>query len=713
MRVALARPANCLVLVVLLAACANAARGGSGTIITLPLGPRAMVNGLSLTVDCRWAQGYGYRPVRIDVSCAPPAAVDRTLTVEVGMADWSPNEEFVTVAADIEIPAGSTAVSRVIAVPQLGFAQFFTMRVWEDGAFVKDLSVENHSISTAGFWATDANAPRILFVGSGSIDVSQFSFLGQLTPYGQPRSINRPVDAAPFDQRSTAELVENWINYSGLDLVFLSLPDVRDLAANRPGVWRALRAWTRSGGNLCVFGAGSDWHGLEELEQRLGCPATDQQAAGPYRGWEAASRDVFENRVVAAMSAPFAVGQYPNAPQRGLPLKKPVAAKVAPFVWKAAAFGRVVAIADTQPFPGEEALWRWILASLGPQRTAWPMRHGTAPDQDNPNFNDFLIADVGLPPIRTYRVLITLFVVLIGPVNYWVLRRCGRLYLFLFTVPAAALITSAGLLGYALVADGLASRLRGRSLTHLDQRAGEAVRLARLSYYTGLAPSGGLEFSDDTVVVPLVLDAAAGPFRGRGRQMVWSDRQHLTRGWLGSRVPTQYVTARADKTRQALAVVGTDDTARATIKNRLGVHVKQLLWCDAAGKLHHGSGIDANERTTLAALESEEQIAAALVEFSKALSQNAPALPDAVTSVGSTRMFFSTFRRSSRYPQNAAVATSESLLEVELARVELDVVSRNLEPRSYVAIVERPAEICVGTDGLTESQSLHVIRGRW
>ncbi|MEX0678633.1 MAG: hypothetical protein WD063_16250 [Pirellulales bacterium] len=716
MRAAPARRAICPIVVALLGACVRVAVGGSGTIITLPLGPKPTVNGLRLSVDCRWAHGYGYRPVRVDVSCTPPAAADRTLAVELSIATWLPDEEFVTVATDIEIPAGSAGVSRVVSVPQLNAAQFFTIRVWEDGSPVKDLSVEHQSINRGGFWGRGADAPRILFVAPpGPIDVSQFSFLGPLTPFGQQQGIGQPADAATFDQRTTADLVEDWINYSGLDLVFVSLADVRDLAANRPGVWQALRAWARSGGNLCVFGAGGDWRGLEEIEQLLGCPATDKEAAAPYRGWLAPSRDVFANQVVPAMmSAQFAAGQFPNAAQAAPPLQKPAAPAVAPFVWKPAAFGRAVAIADAQPFPGESAVWRWLLASLDPARTSWAMRHGTVPDQDNPNFNDLLIADVGLPPIRAYQVLISLFVVAIGPVNYWILKRHGRLHMFLFTVPLAALITTAGLLAYALVADGFASRLRARSLSHLDQRAGEAVRLARLSYYLGLAPSGGLEFPADTAIVPLELNAAAGPLKARARRMVWRDRQYLTRGWLASRMPTQYVTVRADKTRRHLAIVPTAAAARATIKNRLGVHVKQLLWCDASGKLHHGNGIKADEQAALAALVTEAQIAAALVEFLKALSQNAPGLPDAMLGVGSSESwFFPRARRMNRYFQNATVETSHSLLEQELAQIKIDVASRNLRPRSYLAIVERPAEIAAGTDGLTETQSLHVIRGIW
>ena len=46
-------------------------------------------------------------------------------------------------------------------------------------------------------------------------------------------------------------------------------------------------------------------------------------------------------------------------------------------------------------------------------------------------------------------------------------------------------------------------------------------------------------------------------------------------------------------------------------------------------------------------------------------------------------------------------------------RLKADVATRGLKPRSYVAIVERPEEIAVGAEGLTETESLHVIEGTW
>src|SRR5262249_8865966 len=146
--------------------------------------------------------------------------------------------------------------------------------------------------------------------------------------------------------------------------------------------------------------------------------------------------------------------------------------------------------------------------------------------------------------------------------NYWLLRRRGRLHLLLFTVPAAALLISGSLFGYVLVADGLESRLRSRSYMELDQRNHEAAIAARLSYYTGLSPSNGLHFSTDTLLVPFEKVAEINGWSQHTRTVNWiaeegeqPAKQHLQRGWLTSRMPTQYVSLRTCPTTSELRVI--------------------------------------------------------------------------------------------------------------------------------------------------------------
>ena len=119
--------------------CADRA-GASSTVITTPVGPRPTVNGLAMTVASNWAEGRGYRPYEVTVTCTPPSPVDRSINIELSVGPW-PRRPGMTVAASIEIPAGSTSVTKTITVPQFSHLQFISMDVWEDGAVDQRLVV--------------------------------------------------------------------------------------------------------------------------------------------------------------------------------------------------------------------------------------------------------------------------------------------------------------------------------------------------------------------------------------------------------------------------------------------------------------------------------------------------------------------------------------------------------------------------------------------
>jgi hypothetical protein len=690
------------------------ALGGTGTPFTLPAGSLPFAqNGLKLGISCDWVQGYGQRPIRLDLTSATRVNFDRSLRIEVGLGNWG-ESRYVIVSTDVELPAGSLVVSKSVPVPQLASTVLMSVRTLEGGREVEELSVKQQSINTGQFWGGDTGIPRMLFVRDAPPDVSSFSFLGT-TPYmsyGNAINFSQLKDVFAFVHLTPDRLYDQWLYYSGLDMMFISLAEARNLSNQRPAAWRAIADWTRTGGTLCVFGMGREPAQLEEVEKLLAASTDEKRASLANRGWESPTDEVFETHVLKALvdvaAAAVAQAQLDGSTPPAAPAlpKKP---SEPPFLWRDVAFGQLVSLPADNPFPGDAAQWQWLLASLDPSSTRWTSRNGTAPDAGNPQFNDLLIADVGLPPIRTYRVLITLFVVLIGPVNYWLLRRSGRLYLFLFTVPLAALLTSLGLLGYALMSDGLVSRLRARSLTVLDQRAGEATSRARLSYYVGLTPSNGLMFPQDTLVTPLELVPTTSG-NGRNRYADWNDQQHLTRGWLSARTPTQLTTARANHSEIGIDVSASDKGARQ-VHNRLGVRIQHLLVFDEDGGWHQAADVGAGERMALEALSAELLRNTAATRFGKLLSAHAPAPPEGMDFSGNDQWLW--FGRAYTNYQSSGVDPTGSRLERNLDRLRAEILQHVLAPRSYVAIVDHPAEVITGLEGLTETQSLHVIQGTW
>ena len=84
-------------------------------------------------------------------------------------------------------------------------------------------------------------------------------------------------------------------------------------------------------------------------------------------------------------------------------------------------------------------------------------------------------------PTTAFLVLMTLFTIIIGPVNYIFLVRRKQQYLLLITIPVFALMTSLSLFGYSVVAHGFGVKSRLRSMTILDQQSRTAVTTSRIA----------------------------------------------------------------------------------------------------------------------------------------------------------------------------------------------------------------------------------------
>ena len=170
------------------------------------------------------------------------------------------------------------------------------------------------------------------------------------------------------------------------------------------------------------------------------------------------------------------------------------------------------------PFPDQlpdsPIAWSTFLSSVGEPRFSWVKRHGIAPDFGTEEFYNFMNPGIRGVPVYGFMVLITAFAVLIGPVNYFYLRRKRLLWLLLVTVPATALVTSVLLVGYSVAAHGFSIRSRIRSLTVLDQKSHSAVTVARLALFAGLAPRAACSFPRKR---PSIRCSRQRPSRARSR----------------------------------------------------------------------------------------------------------------------------------------------------------------------------------------------------
>ncbi|MFC1596945.1 hypothetical protein ACFL5Q_03260, partial [Planctomycetota bacterium] len=383
------------------------------------------------------------------------------------------------------------------------------------------------------------------------------------------------------------------------------------------------------------------------------------------------------------------------------------------FVFRQLNMGMIVAVADddpfADPFPWGSRGWSWMLNSLGSERFLWCQRYGMSGTRENGDFWNFLIPGVGLAPIMGFRILITLFVLFIGPVNYLLLRRWKSLHLLVVTVPLSAAAVTFALFAYAMVADGLGTRVRVRSFTQIDQRRGHAACWARLSFHTGLAPFGGLRFPSDVAVIPLKdLPAEA---EARTRELIWEEDQWLSSGWLPPRTPTQMMTVRSRDSALGLAITETEAAPRVLqVANRLGTPIRQLVVRSKGGQYFRAADVE-----TDGAVEAEAaELADVQAWLEQTFRESEPSFPVGMDRGGQIGSYgWSSYRNRwrGRYGQVDIPDPSQKtgLLETSLAAVR----TRPLEPGSYLAVVDGSPEVVLGVASAREEASLHVILGKW
>lgn len=726
---------------------------------------------LTLAVDAQWLDSGGYRPVKVRVIAAAPSAADRSFHVEFEV-QTPYSSRTVIVSQELDLPAGSVDAEITLSVPQYFAWQQYNLDIWEDGRYLKNLSQQRINVSSGQDWAE--GAPNVLIAA----DKPAVPPTLPVVPAGMPvlSLTTVPPDAAtatlasllsPTDAQAAAgmgvavttqtagtplttsitlpldRLPQAWIDYSGLDIVCLTLAQAKQLAAEEPRRWSALRAWVAAGGNLLVSGVASDAPELAQLERLMGdLHSAAAEAAPEARGWITPPPACFKTDIptpfgarnfnAAAGTAGLPAGGAPTGAMSGMPggegavaaqqppkpQSPPAPVHDPPFVVRRHALGLVVAVAADDLFAQAADQWLGLLNAIGHERWIWYLRHGLSPQRENRDFWDWPIPGVGLAPVTAFQVLITAFVIGIGPLNYWWLRRRGRLHLLVLVVPLSAVLVTMALFAYAVAVDGLGVRVRARSFTLLDQRKGEAACWARISYYAGLAPSGGLKFSDDVAALPL-LPQERNQRHGelRRRALTWSaSEQTLVSGWIASRTPTQFLTVRSRSTEARLNVKQTAAASPPQVENQLGVRIERLLLADAAGNHFRGESIPIGDATTLQAASLPAEGA----WFRELYDRRRPAVPAGFNR--NTRRFVSGRRYrwisqwNNRLPP-AALRTSILERELETAMLHFSRIQgrkpAGLRPRTYVAIVQRSPEVEYGVDSYEEEESLHVIEGKW
>ncbi|MCA9069311.1 MAG: hypothetical protein KDA84_10330, partial [Planctomycetaceae bacterium] len=396
---------------------------------------------LHLVVDTRWAgtaQG-GYYPVRIQVE---NFGEDCQLTIRFTPY---PDQQLPTVERrDLQIASGSKALI-TLSIPMVGRGAIGYLEVEKGGVLIEQLK-RQLALSHA-----DHRSQRLSILIISNDGVSANSLENGIH-FGQRVESRVNLDLQVIQPHMLPSL---WIDYTGLDIVMLPLKVLADLDSDKRS---AILQWTQTGGVLVVYKVGQPANASSELNSLLGIPDVSSWQPARTSEWRELKQS-FVPRTQGGFDEP---GH--NQVDRGEDNEWPVTDET--FNHQDFMLGRVYAFRE-DPFPGTPWDWAWWATTIPADLSIWEARMGVLPRRANENFFNFLIPGVTSVPIYAFLVLMTLFTIVIGPLNYFFLRRRKQTYLLLLTIPVIAFVTSLTLFAYSTLAYGFSVASRSRSLTIL------------------------------------------------------------------------------------------------------------------------------------------------------------------------------------------------------------------------------------------------------
>jgi hypothetical protein len=737
--------------------------------VDLPTG-RINRSGLRMQLDWYGPRHPGYQPVRIRIFTAngAPSPRERELDVRLYPYSYSGASGPITVRKTITLAKGATSVDDTISIPINQHLAYMASEVYEDGKSLREFEHSGYYARTYGF---EESLPSILVVGPEAPTREQFNRTNMTSRFGstafdefkipnisalsnvatgnyyEPFYVGenaKTIDYLTYLHTSNTQLCvlhpddlpDRWIDLTCYEIVVLGWPELVALQSTRPEAFAAIRDWTLAGRTLIVYGVGGELQQLPKLEEMLEVDPTDWpkdempvvsiEAGNPSGdGWVRPARGL-RNQSVGLWSSTqgYRGSSYTSTTMpEGTTLGADASAKPQEFViaTRRCHFGYVIAIGNEDPFAGLTDDWRWAINSVPPNHLSWTQKHGMSYADVNVPFWRHRIPGVGVAPVWTFLALITAFVVLIGPANYFYLAKRRRLALLLLTVPIGSFAVILGLFAYAFFNDGLGTRSRIRSYSIVDSDAERTYSWSWQTYFAGIAPSQGIVLDESSYMAPLYFDPSQ-TINSRGRfELDWNDgTQRLARGYLPSRTMSQFVANGVREGKYSLAVRFPKEGGAPEVENLLGTDLSFLVCVGPDGAVYSAPSDVAKEgKTKLVKLEAAE-VAKTFEKYVNASPLDIPegVDADALRSAQYRSGFFGWLTGWDQYyggSGSAPLNVNETKFEqgIQRARTALERNVPALEPGTFFALADAPPWLPYAVERHSREMNLDVVFGRY
>ncbi|WP_145419324.1 hypothetical protein [Planctomycetes bacterium K23_9] len=551
--------------------------------LVLPTDP-AKTKGYTVLFTWNQPKSPGYMAVDIRVKAISTFAADRRLVLRLEPVEGghSPPQSGMTLDIPISIDQGTKVATVSRLLPKWSTGNGYKIRLFDSNVEREDYSAEIGELLRRSFRSNlkaleNENVIDWLIVCEADKRSQVDSFVDQLYPIRNSAVTGRAPQQNPSEVTrkvvSPDELPTDWRGYQAFDAVVFQQSQLRTFKAVRSRQYSALRKWLLCGGTIIVFDAESiaslaedldvtptvsaanAWlvknasdtvhanyrdalRQLEDAIREIKLEQKRQSANGFFRAYDG----------VAASLPPGMMSTKPAELQQRIDkmlLKRPDPSQTQRIWLTNVAAGQLIGIDQASDLSEHDLS---VVARTFGFRQSPMLRRGVDPLLGDQRVRRWLIPGVAQPPVYTFMGLLTLFVVLVGPVAYRQTTKSGRGYLMFAIAPVLALVTTAMMLIYGVLADGFGTQTRVRQVTWVDGASGDAGERIRGTYFSGVRPVDGIAFAaDDEVMVYPDLDDQSWETLNRrndasmGRVVVTGGGQQFDKKFLPSRAQKQFV----------------------------------------------------------------------------------------------------------------------------------------------------------------------------
>ena len=314
------------------------------------------------------------------------------------------------------------------------------------------------------------------------------------------------------------------------------------------------------------------------------------------------------------------------------------------------------------------------------------------------NYWNWLIPNVGQPPIWTFVIFIGLFAGLAGPLLLWMTMRARRPSWLLFLFPSLAALVSCILLMYAVLNDGFTTVARARSVTYRDLGSQRGFLWARQTTFSGSPPRQGMRFPAGCEVSPMNWEDEYSSYQPSSNpiQHIQADSQSFT-GFLKTREQQQVLLRMPIAGDSPISI---ETGSPPIVKNLSAQPWLMVAVCDENSNYWIAEAAAPQSTIALRTISPDSLIA----ELQKRSANFEPSMPPGLIQ----GQHMSILDWSSRGPSSRWNGQTP-LMELQLRKW----CSKPLPTRTYILFAQAADYVPSPIEKTTYSDSFHVMVGKW